>query len=58
VYLTALDLIVETPSLDFTDALCAAHMERLGLSEIYTFDRDFDRINGVERVAPGGLHDA
>lgn len=53
VYFHALDLIVAHPALDFEDALCAAHMARLGLTEIYTFDRHFDRIDEVERVTPG-----
>lgn len=53
VYLMALDLIVETPSLDFADALCAAHMERLAITDIYSYDEDFDRIGGVRRIIPG-----
>ena len=55
VYFRALDLIVAHPALDIEDALCAAHMERLGLTEIYTFDRHFDRIDGVERITPGAV---
>lgn len=57
VYFHALDLIVSEPSLDIEDAVCAAHMERLGLTEIYTFDRHFDRLSGIHRVEPGATDD-
>lgn len=29
-----------------------AVMEQLGIEEIATFDRDFDRVPGIERVEP------
>ncbi len=48
----ALDLYGSTPVLDFEDALAVAHMERLGISEIVSYDRDFDRIEGVYRTEP------
>ncbi len=54
VHLRALDLLVEHPTLDFEDMVLAAHMERSGESEIYSYDRDFDRIPGVRRIEPGG----
>ncbi len=38
--------------LDFEDALAVAHMERLGIKEIVSFDRDFDRVPGVTRIEP------
>jgi len=34
-----------------TDALAATLMARGGLREIYSFDRDFDRIGGVRRIS-------
>lgn len=37
--------------LDFSDALIAAEMESRGLGEIYSFDRDFDRVVGL-RIEP------
>jgi predicted nucleic acid-binding protein len=53
VYLQALDLIVDHPFLDMEDAICKAHMDRLGISEIYSYDKHFDRVAGVQRVIPG-----
>jgi len=32
------------------DALALIYMERLGLSEIYSFDKDFDKIKWVKRI--------
>jgi predicted nucleic acid-binding protein len=51
--LRALELIAAHPFLDMEDALCTAHMERLEIAEIYSFDEDFDRIASVQRVIPG-----
>jgi predicted nucleic acid-binding protein len=51
-YLRALDLYVTYPFLDFVDALNVAHMERLKIPIITSFDRDFDRIPGVTRREP------
>lgn len=53
VYLHALDLIVDHPFLDIEDAVCVAHMAQSGITEIYSFDRHFDRIDVVRRVTPG-----
>ena len=39
--------------MDFADALLAARALSRGQHEIYSFDRDFDRIPGVERRDPG-----
>lgn len=52
VYQRALNLYAEHPQLDFEDALTAAHMERLKVSAVYSFDRDLDRLPGVNRVEP------
>ncbi len=52
VYLRALDLYVAYPALDFEDALCVAHMERAGITEIESYDRDFDRVPGTTRGEP------
>ncbi len=52
VYLRALDLYASSPFLDFEDALAAAHMEQRGVTEIVSYDRDFDRLSGLERVEP------
>lgn len=48
-YLRALDLYATHPFLDFVDALNVAHMERAKIRTIWSFDRDFDRINAVTR---------
>ncbi len=50
-YLRALDLYF-TFSLDFEDAIIVAQMERQKIKEIYTYDRDFDRVPGVKRLEP------
>lgn len=51
-YLRALDIYSNYPALDFKDALAVAHMERQRISEIVTYDRDFDRVPGVKRTEP------
>jgi predicted nucleic acid-binding protein len=40
------------PALDLADALAIAHMQRAGITEIYSYDRDFDRIPGITRIEP------
>ena len=39
--------------ISFTDAYNAAYMASQGLTEIYSYDKDFDRIESVVRVEPG-----
>lgn len=51
VYLRALD-VYGLYNIDFEDALSVAHMERAGVSEIVSYDRDFDRIPEVTRTEP------
>lgn len=51
-YLRALDLYAQVPRLDFEDALSIAHMEDEGVSELYSYDTDFDRVGGITRVEP------
>jgi|SRR6266508_1890794 len=51
-YLRALDLFAVSPFLDIEDAVSVAHMERLGIREILSYDTDFDRIHGVTRIEP------
>jgi len=48
--LDALALASET-EVGTTDALAVVLMEQEGTSDIYSFDRDFDRFEGVHRVA-------
>ena len=52
VYLHALDVFASSPFLDFEDALAVAHMERRGIAELLSYDRDFDRVPGFKRVEP------
>ena len=47
----ALDLYVEL-NVGFADAYHVALMEQLGIKEIATFDKDFDRVPGIRRVEP------
>lgn len=51
-YIRALDIYATAPFLDFEDAIAVAHMERSGIQEIYSYDRAFDRVTGVERTEP------
>ena len=50
-YLRALKLYA-LYAIDYEDCLTITHMERQHLSELYSYDRDFDPIQGVERLEP------
>ena len=52
VYIRALDIYASSQFLDFEDALVVAHMERQRVTEIVSYDRDFDRMAGVHRAEP------
>jgi predicted nucleic acid-binding protein len=52
VYLRALDLYALHPVLDFEDTLAVAHMEHRGVTEIVSYDKDFDRFTGFCRIEP------
>jgi predicted nucleic acid-binding protein len=47
----ALTLFAEK-NIDFSDSLIAAEMLTRGYAEIYSYDRDFDKVLEVERVEP------
>ena len=47
----ALDLYANH-AVDFEDALTAAEMERRGISELYSYDADFERMENVTRLEP------
>ena len=47
----ALDLFVDL-NIPYLDAYHAVAMDDLGCTQILSFDRDFDRIPGIERVEP------
>jgi uncharacterized protein len=50
-YRQIFDLYVDQ-GIDFIDAYDAVHMGKQGLTRIYSYDSDFDRITGVSRVEP------
>ncbi len=52
VYIHALDLYAASPFLDFEDALAVAHMKQRRITEIVSYDRDFDRVAEVRRIEP------
>ena len=47
----AFDLYVDI-NISFADAYHVALMEQLGIEEIASFDKDFDRVPGITRVEP------
>ena len=51
-YLRAFELWEAHPLLDFEDLLSIAHLERLGLKEILSYDTDFDDIPTITRLEP------
>jgi predicted nucleic acid-binding protein len=51
-FLRAFDLWDDHPALDFEDALSIAHMERLNVEVIFSYDKDFDAVDGVTRAEP------
>lgn len=50
-YRQIFDLYVDH-GIDFIDAYNAVHMQKQGLTRIYSYDSDFDRIAGVSRMEP------
>jgi predicted nucleic acid-binding protein len=52
VVLRALDVYEAHSRLDYEDALSVAHMESVGIDEIVSYDRGFDRVEGIKRVEP------
>ena len=41
---------METNDLDYVDALTIQVMKKNGISEIYSNDKDFDRVRGIGRI--------
>lgn len=50
-YLRALDLYAAYP-VDFEDAIIVARMERAGIQELFSYDQDFDQMEGIRRLEP------
>ena len=48
----ALDVYIQYSGFDFEDALSVGHMEVAGVSEIVSYDEDFDELQTVRRVGP------
>lgn len=51
VFLRALELYAHH-TVDFEDCLTAAHMERQKITNIYSYDKDFDTIASIKRLEP------
>ncbi len=49
--LTALDYYVEQ-NISYADAYNAAWMQDEGIAEVYSWDREFDRVAGLTRIEP------
>ena len=49
VYIDALALYAADAALDFVDALEVAYMRHAGITNIISFDKDFDRIGDISR---------
>lgn len=47
-----LTILKDRPKFDFADAYSVALMKSLKIKDIYSFDRDFDRIPEVNRLEP------
>ena len=52
VYQRALDLFAVSPFLDIEDAVIVAHLERQGVTDLLSYDTDFDRIPTDNRQEP------
>jgi len=44
-------LIAQTNTIGFTDAIAHVLMSEMKIQEIYSFDRDFDKIKGIRRIS-------
>lgn len=51
IYLRALDYYA-VYKLDFEDCLTVAQMEQQQLTKLYSYDKDFDQVNRIERLEP------
>jgi len=49
--------LYETKNVDFADALLAARMQERGIPAVFSFDKHFDRFEGVRRISPGAVTD-
>ena len=56
VYIDALKIYASS-SFDFEDAVAVAHMRDRGITEIVSYDRDFDSVSGIQRMEPPMLQE-
>jgi predicted nucleic acid-binding protein len=52
ILLRALDIFAASTRLAFGDAMIVAAMERRQADTLYSYDRDFDRVPGIQRLEP------
>lgn len=45
--------LYDTENVDFADALLAARMRARGIQDLFSFDKHFDRLEGIRRISPG-----
>ena len=55
-YINALNVYASSTTLDFEDALAIAHMQHQGITEILSYDNDFDDIASIQRLEPPIKH--
>ena len=51
IYVNALNIYASS-SFDFEDALAIAHMRQQDITQIFSYDRDFDSVPGIQRLEP------
>jgi predicted nucleic-acid-binding protein len=56
-YYKAFEIYASTP-LSFADCYNAAYMQELGITQIYSWDEEFDDLPGITRIEPGELKEA
>jgi predicted nucleic acid-binding protein len=52
--MAALNLFAER-NISYADAFNAVYMQSKGITEVYIWDTDFDRIKGITRIEPSGV---
>lgn len=56
-YFNALNIYASSPALDFEDALAIAHMQYQGITEIISYDSDFNNVIDIQRLEPPIVED-
>lgn len=49
--IAALDIVIER-NISFVDAFNAVYMQSRRINEVYSWDKDFDHIEGIRRIEP------